>query len=134
MMLFSTNYQPDHWVFKLKPETTLDYVMFVIPAGFMGMLSTVAGHEMVHYKEGIHKFVGSIPFSLMFYTHFGDEHVKGHHKTIATPDDPVSAPLGRSIYGAAFHSVIFTHSSTWKREIERIRRNNKNISYFGMLM
>lgn len=132
--MFSTNYQPDHWIFKNKPETTLDFVLFIVPAGYMAMLSTVAGHEMVHYKEGIHKFVGSIPFALMFYTHFGDEHVRGHHKTVATSDDPVSAPPGRSYYAGVLHSIIYTHSSTWNREVERIRRKDKQVSYLGMLV
>jgi len=99
----------------------------------MAAMATLAGHEMVHYREGIHKFVGSIPFAIMFYTHFGDEHVRGHHKTVATTEDPVSAPTGRNVYLGALNSVIFSHSSTWDREIHRIRRKNSKVTYIGML-
>ena len=133
MCLFSTNYQPDHWIFTVKPETTWEFILFIIPACFMAAMATLAGHEMVHYKEGIHKFFGSIPFFLMFYTHFGDEHVRGHHKTVATEEDPVSAPLGRNVYLGSLNSVIFSHNSTWNREIHRIRRTAPKISYVGML-
>jgi len=75
----------------------------------MAAISSLAGHEMVHYKEGVHKFFGSIPFALMFYTHFHDEHVRGHHKTVGTREDPVFPPTGRSVYAGALNAVIFTH-------------------------
>ena len=108
--------------------------MFILPACFMASMATLAGHEMVHYKEKIHICVGSIPFAQMFYTHFFDEHVKGHHKTVGTPEDPVYSPKGRSVYMAALNSVIFTHSSTWNREVERIRRKNPKVTYVGMIL
>jgi alkane 1-monooxygenase len=132
-MLFSTNYQPDHWMFKVKPETTIEFILFIIPACFMAAIASLAGHEMVHYREGVHKVFGSIPFALMFYTHFHDEHVRGHHKTVGTREDPTFAPTGTNVYLSSFASIFHTHKTTWEREVERITRKNPKVSFLGIL-
>jgi alkane 1-monooxygenase len=92
---------------------------------------------LVHKKEDRHKFVGSIPFFLCSYSHFGPEHTKGHHKHIATIEDPVSADKGWSYYYHTFRSVCMTHKSSWDREIERISKtgghpilNNQMTTFF----
>ena len=59
------------------------------------------------------------------YSHFWDEHTKGHHKYIATPDDPVCHEMGTNFYLAIPKAVIGTHTSTWTREVERIKRELK---------
>jgi hypothetical protein len=88
---------------------------------------------MVHYKENVHKVFGSIPFSFLFYTHFHDEHVKGHHKTVSTLDDPVFPPIGRNVYYGIYHSFVYTHVTTWKREVERINKIYPNCGLFKIL-
>ena len=122
MMLFSTNYQPDHWMFKMKPETTVHTVLFYFVIGFFGGLSSVAGHELVHHKHWIHKIGGSIPYSTFLYSHFLDEHCRGHHKYIAKDEDPVSHAIGTSSYEAILKAAIFTHTKTWEREIIRLTK------------
>ena len=32
------------------------------------------------------------------------------------------------------HSIVYSHISTWEREIERIERQKPKVSYVGMLM
>lgn len=99
----------------------------------MAAIASLAGHEMVHYREGVHKVFGSIPFALMFYTHFHDEHVRGHHKTVGTREDPTFAPIGTNVYYGSFTSIFHTHKTTWYREVERITRKNSNVSFLGIL-
>jgi len=91
-------------------------------------MASIGGHELVHRKGFWHKFVGSLPFMTFFYTHFWDEHCNGHHKTVATPEDPVSAPKDRNFYRALVHAVIGTRVATWKREEERITKGTPGIS------
>ena len=63
MMLFSTKYQPDYWIFQMKPETTAHTILFYFVVGFFAGVSSTAGHELLHYKHWIHKVGGSIPYA-----------------------------------------------------------------------
>jgi alkane 1-monooxygenase len=131
ILLFSTEYKPDHWIFEHKPETWLDYTLFAAVITFYTSLSSLAGHELFHHKEQINKIAGTIPYTQFFYSHFYDEHIKGHHKTIATDEDPVSHRKGKSVYQAFFDSIIGTHASTWNREMQRVGFfRNRMILYF----
>jgi len=120
LALFSTKYKPNHWIFEKKPETFLEYVIFGFVISFFGSLSSLAGHELVHHKEWYNKLVGNIPYTEAFYSHFWDEHTKGHHKDIATPLDPVCHDVGVDCYTGLVKAVYGTHVKTWQRENARL--------------
>ena len=46
--------------------------------------------------------------------HFFIEHNKGHHKNVATPQDPASAKYNEPIYLFYFRTIIFSYLSAWK--------------------
>jgi len=106
----------------------------MLPVAFMALLATLAGHEILHCKETVHKIVGCIPLTIMFYTHFYDEHVRGHHKNLGTLADPIWPPVGRTVYGTVYNAAVYTHVSTWNREVERIKRNDPKASSLQILM
>ena len=56
------------------------------------------------------------------YSHFWDEHTKGHHKHIATADDPVCHDLGSVLYTAVLKAAIGTQVVSWNREVERLEK------------
>ena len=51
----------------------------------------VANHEIYHKPGGIHKIIGTLNQSKNLYMHFTYEHLYGHHRKVATPEDPASA-------------------------------------------
>lgn len=102
--------------------------MFLSVTGFLASLATLAGHEMIHYKDPIDKFVGGLPFNMSFYSHWPDEHVRGHHKLVSTRDDPIFAPVGTSPFIGVFKSIIGTHTNSWARDAERIKRKDPNLA------
>ena len=122
LLLFSTKYRIDHWIFDIRPETNMEYLVFGAVFSFFGAVSSLAGHELVHHKQWYHKLVGDIPYSQAFYSHFWDEHTTGHHKYIATDADPVCHKKGSNLYTGLVTAVIGTHTSTWKRENDRIQK------------
>jgi len=101
-------------------------VLFCFVTGFFQGIAGTVGHELVHYKEWYNKFMGTWPYMLGLYTHFGDEHVQGHHKYIATDEDPVSAGLNESVYYAIGKAVIGTQYKTYERSHQKIVRENGN--------
>jgi len=124
MALLSTNWKPDHWIFENKPETWFSYVIFCFVIGFFGALSSLAGHELVHHKHWIHKLGGNIPYMQFLYTHFWEEHTKGHHKYIATPEDPVCHDIGVNAYRGIYNAATGTHIKSWGREVLRLKKEN----------
>src|SRR4029078_9547004 len=48
------------------------------------------------------------------YMHFFIEHNKGHHKRVATPEDPSSARFGEMLYAFFYRSIVFSYLSAWK--------------------
>ena len=124
LMLFSGNFEG--MLFQHKPEGFWESFSYFGGLSFFAVMAQASGHEMVHKKEDIHKMVGGIPYFLCSYSHFGPEHTKGHHKHIATEEDPVSAGKGTTFYEHIFKAVYGSHVSSWNREVERIERMGGN--------
>jgi alkane 1-monooxygenase len=130
IMLYSGLYdgQPG---FKVKPETILGHVTFTVVISFFGGISSIAGHELVHHKEWYNKAMGTLPYTQFCYSHFWDEHTRGHHKYISTPEDPVSHDIGTDLYTAVAKAVVLTHVKTWEREQDRLSNCNNPIQRFA---
>lgn len=112
LALFS-GYYKDSPYFQHIPETAWQTFTFFGGVSFFAALAQGNGHELVHKRETAHKFVGAIPYFLCSYSHFGPEHVKGHHRYIATDEDPVSTDKGFTFYWHIAKAVTGTHISSW---------------------
>jgi alkane 1-monooxygenase len=117
--MFSSD-SSDSWLFRAKPKTLTEYWVFTAIFGFFTGLNTIAGHELLHRKELHNKIIGTFAYTKFFYTHFLDEHIKGHHKSIATLEDPATCPKNMSIYGFIVRSVTRHVSTIYNRETTRI--------------
>lgn len=106
LCMFSFEGKSTHWLFSVKPTTWPQYAAFMLVFGFLCGTGGIAGHELLHRKATYDKFVGTWAYTKFFYTHFLDEHIKGHHKDIATPGDPATAPVNMSVYRFFFRSAI----------------------------
>ena len=91
--------------------------------GVVCAVEIVAGHELMHNKGRVYKILGTWVYTKFLYSHFFDEHIQGHHKHIATPEDPATAKLGETVYYFVYRSTIGSHVNTWQRECKRIQKN-----------
>lgn len=84
----------------------------------MGLLCGVFGinvaHELGHRVNRFEQFLAKSLLLTSQYIHFFIEHNKGHHKHVATPDDPSSARLNESIFMFYPRTLIFSYLSAWK--------------------
>jgi alkane 1-monooxygenase len=75
----------------------------------MGMLCGTfginIGHELGHRVNRYGQMLAKASLLTSLYTHFFIEHNKGHHKNVATAQDPSSARLGEPGY-SIFHALI----------------------------
>ncbi|HYC05707.1 MAG TPA: alkane 1-monooxygenase [Azospirillaceae bacterium] len=87
-----------------------------------GGVGIVAAHELVHRRHAWERGLGVGLLALVLYAHFRIEHVHGHHRRIATPDDPATARLGESVWGFYARTVPGQWRSAWHLEAERLVR------------
>jgi len=92
-----------------------------------GAIGITAGHELVHRLKRWQRAFGVAVLGTVSYMHFRVEHVFGHHKSVATPDDPATAPRGMSVYAFYPRSMIGVWKKAWEIESRRARARNCSI-------
>jgi alkane 1-monooxygenase len=112
----------------------MEYLSFSFQWGFFCGLNAIAGHELFHRKEWWNKAIGSWAYTKFGYTHIIDEHVTGHHKDIATPEDISSAKKGQSFYSFFVMSFVCHHVATWKRAVKAIKREYGEDVSFAIIL
>jgi alkane 1-monooxygenase len=85
-----------------------------------GAIGMTFAHELIHRRHGYERVFGNILLATVTYPHFAIEHVKGHHRHVATPRDPATARLGESVYRFLPRSVMGGLISAWHIERRRL--------------
>ncbi len=97
----------------------------------MGMLCGVfginVGHELGHRSTVFEQTLAKMLLLTSQYMHFFIEHNKGHHKRVATPEDPSSARYGEWVYGFYFRSIVFSYLSAWKIAGKDVQKKGKPV-------
>ena len=78
----------------------LEFAGLTVSVGMSsGILGINVAHELTHrVNEKFEPYLSRIMLCTVFYNHWGQEHVVGHHRWVATPHDPATARLGESFY------------------------------------
>ena len=111
------------------------------PLEFLGMSFSIGligaggginvAHELMHRRGKAERAVAEIMLTSVSYTHFCVEHVLGHHRRVATPEDPASADLGDQAYVFAFKSMFGGVISAWELEGARVQRRDAGFMHLG---
>jgi len=92
----------------------------------MGLLCGVFGinvaHELGHRVKRSEQFMAKALLLTSLYMHFFTEHNKGHHKRVATPEDPSSARYNEPIYIFYFRTVIMSYFSAWHIANDEVKK------------
>lgn len=80
-------------------------------------------HELGHRQNKWEQFMAKTLLMTSLYMHFFIEHNRGHHKHVATPEDPSTARRNESVYAFWFRSMFQTYLKAWKLESERLKRH-----------
>jgi alkane 1-monooxygenase len=96
----------------------------------MGLLCGVFGinvaHELGHRANKTEQFMAKALLLTSQYIHFFIEHNKGHHKNVATHEDPSSARLNESVYAFYPRTIIFSYISAWKIATDEMKKKNRS--------
>lgn len=81
-------------------------------------------HELGHRTNKWEQRLAQSLLLSSLYMHFFIEHNRGHHKQVATPEDPSTARLNEPVQLFWFRSMYQTWMKSWELEFERLKRNN----------
>ncbi len=97
---------------------------FVLGVGVTsGALGINVSHELIHrVNNRLEPFLGRIMLATVCYLHWAVEHVRGHHRTVATPEDPATARRGESFYAFWPRTVFGGFRSALRLEAARVAR------------
>jgi alkane 1-monooxygenase len=97
----------------------------------MGLLCGVfginVGHELGHRVNKSEQVLAKALLLTSLYMHFFTEHNKGHHKRVATPEDPSSARYGEPVYLFYFRTIIFSYFSAWHIANDEIKKKGRSV-------
>src|SRR5262249_10235402 len=79
-------------------------------------------HELIHRNAAIDRVLAWVLLGHVGYMHWAIEHVAGHHRRVATPDDPATARLGESLPAFLVRSFLGGYRSAWGIEVARLQR------------
>lgn len=51
-------------------QTPASFLLYAVSYAQPGAINAVIGHELVHRKESVHRFFGTLSYSKMMYSHF----------------------------------------------------------------
>jgi len=101
-------------------------LMAVITGLFSG-LGVNTAHELGHKKTPLEQNLAKWALAVPAYGHFCVEHNRGHHRHVATPEDPASARMGESIYRFMLREIPGGWQRGWQAEAERLKRKGLGV-------
>ncbi|TXT55262.1 MAG: Alkane 1-monooxygenase [Candidatus Thorarchaeota archaeon] len=92
-----------------------------------GVMGINVGHELGHRVKSKYEMAMSrIILWPTGYLHWGLEHVVGHHRHVATPEDPATAKRNQSFYRFWPQTVFGAIRSVFRFEADRLSRQEKS--------
>jgi alkane 1-monooxygenase len=109
------------WFSQWAPLTFWGQLALVLGCGAIGGFCINLGHEIGHKKSGLDRWLARLILAPTWYGHFTIEHNRGHHRDVATPEDPASARMGESIWRFALREMPGGLRRAWQLEGQRLR-------------
>ncbi len=102
-------------------------ISFGISIAIMGIN---VGHELGHRSGKFDQLISHLLFLQAHYLHFLIEHNRGHHRYVATPEDPASAPKGMSVFRFIPRSIAMGLKSAINLEKKRLQSKSMPVFSF----
>ena len=115
------------WFVGTEDLSVLGILLTAVVFGLSNGFAINTAHELGHkhrypMAQNLAKFALAVPF----YGHFTVEHNRGHHRWVATPEDPASSRLGESIYHFACRELSQTFIRGLSIEKSRLAKKKKS--------
>jgi alkane 1-monooxygenase len=88
----------------------------------VGSYGIFVAHEFLHRKSVFDRAIAELLMVTVMYPHYCIEHIYGHHKHAATPNDPATSRMGESLYAFLPRSIFGGIAHSWQLEKRRLAR------------
>lgn len=95
-----------------------------------GVLGINVGHELGHRVKRWEQNLAKALLASSLYSHFFIEHNYGHHKHVATPNDPASARYHEPLYFFWFRSVWYSYGHAWQIQRQLLKSKKAHFLSF----
>lgn len=118
------------WLVTHEVTNWLQYAGLIFSVGAINGIAINTAHELGHKKDSWERWLSKLTLAPVAYGHFYVEHNRGHHRNVATPEDPASARLGESFWEFLPRTMIGSARSAWRIEKERLARKGESVWSF----
>lgn len=107
--------------------TTEELIGVISSYGVMcGVMAINVGHELGHRRTKGERGLGELLLVFAMQAHFLPYHNHGHHRNVATPDDPATARKNETVFGFWWRSQIGSYIAAWRIEYQRLIQRKKS--------
>ncbi len=89
---------------------------------YVGASGINVAHELGHRKSRWERLLSQVLLLPALYMHFHIEHNHGHHRYVATLEDPATARYGENLYSFWIRSIWGSLLSAWGIEARRLQQ------------
>ncbi|WP_286802777.1 alkane 1-monooxygenase, partial [Acinetobacter sp. UBA2063] len=111
-----------------KDTSLADQALLGTLVGMVNGIAINTAHELSHKSGRLEHYLSHLALALSGYNHFRIEHPYGHHRRVATPEDPASSRIGETFWKFLPRTVIGSFKSAI--EIEKNRLERKKLPFF----
>ena len=119
------------WMFVTMDWAWWETMGALVGVGMVNGVGINTAHELGHKTNDLERWLAKITLAPVAYGHFFIEHNKGHHKNVATPEDPASSRMGETFYAFLPRTMIGSLRSAWNIEKARLQRQGKGVWSMG---
>lgn len=111
------------WAFVSLEMTFFQALGWLLSIGLFGAVFGInSAHELCHKTTKIEPFFSGLLLSLVCYSTFKVEHIRGHHVYVSTPDDRSSAAYNQNLYHFLWRTLSGNFMAAFKLEAHRLRK------------
>jgi alkane 1-monooxygenase len=115
------------WYAATAQLSVIGFLGLALGVGWTSGAAINMGHELGHKKGAGERLLARLALAPSGYGHFVIEHVRGHHRDVATPEDSASSRLGESYYRFIAREIPGAFRRAWRIEGDRLRRRGERV-------
>lgn len=116
------------YAFTITALQPIDVFGRILSMGILcGTFGINVGHELGHRKNKFEQNLAKLSLLSSLYMHFFIEHNRGHHKNVATYNDPSSARYNELVYLFYFRTIFKSYLSAWHIANNEMRKKGKKL-------
>jgi len=120
------------WFYETHASLSYLEIVWTVWATALLMAGNInVAHELLHKNNFLDKFLGLTTLSKNMYLHFYIEHVHGHHRRVATKEDPTSSRRNETLYQFLPRTLIGSWISAWQFEEKKV--GSKEFSLYNRM-